>query len=337
MKRICLLLCAALILVVALRSAATAPGDVDLTFGGPGRVTTAFGSGDDSGQAVAVQGDGKILVAGSALNGSNYDIAGARYHAEGTLGTTFNSTGKVTAAVGSREVPIQWIAQSFPSVANQLTSSRAVEDAMESVAGQSVAGFRMSRTEKARIAPAALLPAEKAAWEAAARRADFSADSEAGQGSREFNVFFPGSYDGPFIATLGAQRVVMKAVGAKATRGVSREGRVEYAGAYDQVDSLHVPGAGQSEELLLLRSPAAPVVFNYEVLETEGVSEIDVRDGAVRFVPTAPEIASPFHSSGSDSPEVETYFVDVNQIRSDSTIRWGSARACSGTRGTHAQ
>ena len=127
---------------------------------------------------------------------------------------------------------IQLLGQRFPSVAAQLTSSRAVERGDERVAGQLVTGFRMSRGENAPIAPAALLPAERMAWEAAARRADSSAKVKGDPESRQFSVFFPGSYDGPFVAILGSQRVVLKAVGARPARGVSREGRVEYAGAY---------------------------------------------------------------------------------------------------------
>ena len=56
---------------------------------------------------------------------------------------------------------IQLLGQRFPSVAGQLTSSRAVERGDERVAGQLVTGFRMSQGENAPIAPAALLPAEK--------------------------------------------------------------------------------------------------------------------------------------------------------------------------------
>ena len=68
-----------------------------------GKVTTAIGSSDDYGYSVAVQSDGKIVVAGYSYNGSNYDFALVRYKANGSLDTSFNGTGKVPTVVGSNE------------------------------------------------------------------------------------------------------------------------------------------------------------------------------------------------------------------------------------------
>src|SRR6185503_2920007 len=53
------------------------------------RLTTAIGNSDDYGQSVAVQSDGKILLAGYSYpyNGSNYDFALVRYTAAGALDT----------------------------------------------------------------------------------------------------------------------------------------------------------------------------------------------------------------------------------------------------------
>ena len=57
-----------------------APGGLDPSFGADGKVTTPFGSGNDIGAAVAVQSDGKIVVAGYSYNDSNNtDFALARY------------------------------------------------------------------------------------------------------------------------------------------------------------------------------------------------------------------------------------------------------------------
>jgi hypothetical protein len=223
---------------------------------------------------------------------------------------------------------IQLLGQRFPSVAGQLTSSRAVERGDERVAGQLVTGFRMSQGENEPIAPAALLPVERMAWEAAARRANSSTKVKGDPESREFSVFFPGSYDGPFVAILGSQRVVLKAVGAKSARGVSRKGSVEYAGAYEGVDSLHVPGAGKSEEFLLLRSASAPVVFEYEVVETEGVSGIELREGALRFMPATPSVGSPFHSVESGALEIaKPWLVDAVGHRSAAAVWWEVVRS----------
>jgi uncharacterized delta-60 repeat protein len=76
-------------------------GSLDTTFGAGGKVTTDIGSGsDDSGHSVALQSDGKIVVAGSSYNGNNYDFALVRYQANGTLDTTFGNGGKMVTAVG---------------------------------------------------------------------------------------------------------------------------------------------------------------------------------------------------------------------------------------------
>ena len=76
---------------------------LDLTFNGTGKVTTGIGSADDFGYSVAIQTDGKIVVAGSANNGANIDVAVVRYNTNGTLDTTFNGTGKVTSNFGGQE------------------------------------------------------------------------------------------------------------------------------------------------------------------------------------------------------------------------------------------
>src|SRR5207247_301788 len=52
--------------------------------------------------SVAVQPDGKIVVAGGTRDASSNDaFALARYNADGSLDTSFNGTGKVTTAIGS--------------------------------------------------------------------------------------------------------------------------------------------------------------------------------------------------------------------------------------------
>jgi uncharacterized delta-60 repeat protein len=77
-------------------------GTLDSTFNSTGTATTAIGSGDERASAVTIQpSDGKIVAAGYSNNGSNNDFALVRYSTDGSLDTTFNSTGKVTTAVGS--------------------------------------------------------------------------------------------------------------------------------------------------------------------------------------------------------------------------------------------
>ncbi len=56
-------------------SASAADGSLDPTFGTGGKVTTDFGSNlDDYGSDVALQPDGKIIVAGQSYNDSNADF-----------------------------------------------------------------------------------------------------------------------------------------------------------------------------------------------------------------------------------------------------------------------
>ncbi|MBL9113650.1 MAG: cadherin-like beta sandwich domain-containing protein [Verrucomicrobiaceae bacterium] len=78
----------------------TATGALDTTFGVGGKVTTQIGSGEDIARGVAVQSDGKIVVAGYTYNGSNEDVAVLRYNNNGTLDTSFGTAGKVTTPIG---------------------------------------------------------------------------------------------------------------------------------------------------------------------------------------------------------------------------------------------
>ena len=76
-------------------------GTLDASFGSGGIVTTAIGSGSDRGYDVAIQSDGKIVVAGYSESGSNSDFALVRYGTDGTLDASFGTGGIVTTAIGS--------------------------------------------------------------------------------------------------------------------------------------------------------------------------------------------------------------------------------------------
>ncbi|WP_280192072.1 hypothetical protein [Delftia sp. PS-11] len=82
-----------------------ADGTLDTSFGGngTGKLLVPVGNRDDWGGSVALQPDGKIVVAGSAHNGSYFDVGLIRLHANGTLDTSFgsNGTGKLIVSVGS--------------------------------------------------------------------------------------------------------------------------------------------------------------------------------------------------------------------------------------------
>ena len=73
-------------------------GSLDTNFGTGGKVTTNFGD-NDLGDAVAIQKDGKIVVAGQSNAGGTIDFAVARYNADGSLDITFNPTGSLPGTV----------------------------------------------------------------------------------------------------------------------------------------------------------------------------------------------------------------------------------------------
>jgi uncharacterized delta-60 repeat protein len=76
-------------------------GSLDTTFDGDGKVMTDFGSGYDGAQAVVLQPDGKIVAAGYAYNGTDYDFALARYNSDGSLDTSFSGDGLKMTDFGS--------------------------------------------------------------------------------------------------------------------------------------------------------------------------------------------------------------------------------------------
>ncbi|MDB5309626.1 MAG: hypothetical protein JWO38_3828 [Gemmataceae bacterium] len=69
-----------------------ADGSVDTTFNGNGIKTIDFGA-DDRATGVVVQPDGKIVVVGFTSLPGGADFAVARLNADGSLDTTFNTTG----------------------------------------------------------------------------------------------------------------------------------------------------------------------------------------------------------------------------------------------------
>ena len=81
-----------------------ADGSLDTSFGDSGKVTTAVAKQSDA-ESVAMQSDGKIVVAGNSfIDGGNNDFGVVRYNANGTLDTTFNGTGKATADFGAHDL-----------------------------------------------------------------------------------------------------------------------------------------------------------------------------------------------------------------------------------------
>jgi uncharacterized delta-60 repeat protein len=79
------------------------PGFVDPTFGDDGATWSKLGTNHSLGaQAMAVQADGKIVLAGSASDdGANHDFAVARYLSDGSPDATFGSNGAVRTTFGA--------------------------------------------------------------------------------------------------------------------------------------------------------------------------------------------------------------------------------------------
>jgi uncharacterized delta-60 repeat protein len=79
-----------------------ARGDLDPTFGSGGKLTTDFG-GNETAWGVAVQRDGKAVVAGTRFDpGPADDFVLARYTVSGSLDPTFDGDGRVTTDFGGR-------------------------------------------------------------------------------------------------------------------------------------------------------------------------------------------------------------------------------------------
>jgi uncharacterized delta-60 repeat protein len=72
-------------------------GKIDSSFGdnGDGIVTTQFGEGAAYGNSVAIQQDGRIVVAGSLFSSSGNKFAIAQYKPNGRLDTAFGNMGKI--------------------------------------------------------------------------------------------------------------------------------------------------------------------------------------------------------------------------------------------------
>jgi uncharacterized delta-60 repeat protein len=82
-----------------------ADGSLDQTFGTGGKVVTSFSEAGDDALEMAVQADGKIVLAGYtylpvAKFVYHFDFAVARYTPNGALDATFGNGGKVTIDVG---------------------------------------------------------------------------------------------------------------------------------------------------------------------------------------------------------------------------------------------
>src|SRR5262249_50663383 len=89
------LLALAMVLAPTLAYSQTQSGTLDPTFGTGGQVTTNFGLSAGA-SSVALQPDGKFVVAGTIAQNGRNDFAVTRYNTDGTLDAGFGAGGKVT-------------------------------------------------------------------------------------------------------------------------------------------------------------------------------------------------------------------------------------------------
>ncbi|MCB0766435.1 MAG: hypothetical protein KDB95_04415 [Flavobacteriales bacterium] len=84
----------------------TASGVLDASFSGDGKLTLGYGTNNDGGEAVALQPDGRILVAGHTNSGQNVEVVVARLTAAGLPDTGFGSNGSALCSFGdSADLP----------------------------------------------------------------------------------------------------------------------------------------------------------------------------------------------------------------------------------------
>ncbi len=76
-------------------------GSLDTSFSGNGTLAFSIGIGNDSAQSVAIQPDGKIVLAGSCEDGSGYVFCVARLNSDGTLDNTFSINGSVITPISA--------------------------------------------------------------------------------------------------------------------------------------------------------------------------------------------------------------------------------------------
>ena len=77
-------------------------GSLDASFGGDGLTSTAIDAGSDQARGIAIQSDGRYVVAGwSDTGGGNYDFAVLRFNADGSLDSSFSGDGKQTTSIAA--------------------------------------------------------------------------------------------------------------------------------------------------------------------------------------------------------------------------------------------
>ncbi len=104
---------------------AAGPGDLDVSFGNGGVITTTLGSSSGVG-AVVIQSDGKIVVAGDGDLLTFFGVA--RYNSNGGLDHSFGSNGVITTPIGSSAYGTAIVLQPDDKIVVAGTSSNGSQD-----------------------------------------------------------------------------------------------------------------------------------------------------------------------------------------------------------------
>ena len=134
-------------------------GGRDISFGTPvgnirrGNLTTDFAGTGDRAHAIAVQSDGKIVVAGRSWSGGTHNFALARYTAQGDLDTTFDNGGKVVTDINGDDVAHAVAVQSNGKivVAGNIKNGDSIALARYTTHGNLDTSFDAAETGKAEI------------------------------------------------------------------------------------------------------------------------------------------------------------------------------------------
>ena len=102
------------IFFVVLNLSAQEAGALDTSFGDQGKVITSVNNGTDKGYSIALQSDGKILIAGQTYsNNTGNDFVLLRYTENGVLDSSFGSNGYITTDIqlGSDDIAYSMVLQ----------------------------------------------------------------------------------------------------------------------------------------------------------------------------------------------------------------------------------
>jgi uncharacterized delta-60 repeat protein len=109
----------------------TAGGSLDSSFDGDGRVETGISGARVGADAVAIQGNGRIVAAGWTIAGSDRDFELMRYNTDGTLDTKFDGNGKQATEFGGRDLAAAVAVQPDGSIVAAGWTSAGIEDSFD--------------------------------------------------------------------------------------------------------------------------------------------------------------------------------------------------------------